>query len=350
MDCPALNRLIRASRLRWSAAQLAESAAAGALAGCVAGGASAAWLTWQGEPSVLVTAGLIALGTICGGLVSLAKLPSLATTARRLDAQHLQKELFSTAHELTQGGKWFDSAIGQAVLAQAEAMAARRSPRDFRFSRWSGRAFGACVVAVGLTLTLSAIGSSHVDRPILEAEGAAVGRDPGSHRPAESKDRVGNLVGTELPGRQRARGQVAESLRRRVESRGAGEWAGLGRQASSESKSTDGRASGEGGGFSRTEAPQALLDRAPLGQAGPGGSSDRRDAQAGGGAFERVDGSTQSTPAAEPAAAEAAGVHLAADESGRMSPSARRTVLRMLRQGEIPAEYRAIVREYFLRD
>lgn len=155
-------RVVRAARRRWVAARAIEGVAAGAAVGAVAAAVVIGVLWWSGLPTLGATLSVLGVCGVCGGSLSLLRVPSMLQVSRRLDEQHHLHDLLSTAVALRQGervGGGHDPVMTAVVLAHAEAAARRIASEPLRVGRWTAKAYTTVVAASAMTITLSAVAS-----------------------------------------------------------------------------------------------------------------------------------------------------------------------------------------------
>lgn len=318
----SLDRLLRTARRRWILRRATEAASLGAALACVVSLLLVAVLWWQAESSVNLIGALIACGGLLGAAMSIIAKPSLMQTAKRLDEHHQLHDLLATAKHLIETKR--DGEFQNEIIRQANIVASELRLAPMMFARLSAAQKTAMVGLVGITLTVAAIASSHVEknakvfarqREVATAPLAASRKETLEKGTKENQQLVPESVDVQAR---------ATSDTRQVD--GAG-------NAVTTSNSRDGNA------FAKSDTSQKPTPIATRTNAST--SNDQGIASSGGAAGSVGIGSARPGAAAN-ASANAAQVDL--------SPQSRDAALKLLNNGGVPDAYRDLVRDYFLRD
>lgn len=320
----SLDRLLRAARRRWIARRGIEAAAVGASIACGVSFLLITILWWQAESSINLIAGLIGCGALLGALMSLIARPSAMQTAKRLDEHHKLHDLLATAKYLIESNR-DDDAMQYEIIRHANRAAGELQLAPMMFARISAPQQTAIVGLIGLTLTVAAIASSHVER---NAKQVVEERHFAQSSLAESrKESLGNAS---KENHQLA--PISNELRPRASSDVSTKIDGAG-SAVRQSESRDGNA------FAKSDATQNLMTNSPRAVASP---SDNQGIAVTGGA-----GGDAGSDPARPGAAANEGASVSPVD---LSPRSRDAAMKLLNNGGVPDAYRDLVRDYFLRD
>lgn len=168
---PRFNRLLRSwdrcgSLLRW-----VECGGIGLVIGAAVAVLLSLLLYTERRSSVEITALLLTLGSACGVMWGVWRRPSIVGTALRADRQLGTDDLFSTAAAMSTSTAASDP-WAATLLAVAEARSLELSPARVVFRRLSGRSWSGICLAVATALTLAVLTSTPA------ASDAATGTNP----------------------------------------------------------------------------------------------------------------------------------------------------------------------------
>lgn len=317
-----LDRLLRAARRRWILRRATEAGSIGAALACVVSLLLIAVLWWQAESSINLIGTLIACGALLGAVMSLIAQPSAMQTAKRLDEHHQLHDLLATAKYLIESKR--EDEFHNEIIRHANIVAAEMCLAPMMFARLSAAQKTAMVGLVGMTLTVAAIASSHVERnEKVFARQREVATAPLAASRKETLE-TGTKANQQLVPESVDAQARATSDTRKVD--GAG-------NAVTQSDSRDGKA------FAKSDTSQKPMPMATRTNAST--SNDQGIASTGGAAGSVGVGSTRSGTAANMSAPA---------PQAELSSRSRDSALKLLNNGGVPDAYRDLVRDYFLRD
>jgi len=180
-----------ASRLRRRLllVRTAEGAGLGLLAAAAIGLVLVPILLYRDQPALRLAVGLLAVGAAAGALAAILRRPDPLTALTHADRQLKLHDLLSTAWAIQRGGQC-DSAFAGAVLWAAQSQAVRVPPRSITLHRLGRRAWGGIGIAAALVLALGLISASPLDTQ-ASAEPTAFSRSAATRARDSSANRNG---------------------------------------------------------------------------------------------------------------------------------------------------------------
>jgi hypothetical protein len=337
-DFPQFDRFLRGVHHRLKFLRLIESIGIGVTVACGLGLPLIFLLAWRGVWSLPSTAIILALGTLAGIGWALTHAATPLQAAMEADRQLGLADLLGTALLLRRDAADPWKAV---VLAEADARCRGLTASSILVRRLGPRAWSGIALVIGLVLTLSAwIGAPA--QTLAEGSNAAATPDalarndarpllepitPSSRNSAAPRDGEDAPNSASLPDQPDS---TLESASRSASTRQPGA-----------------AADGQGGTLSRTDAPQpdAATQRQAIGAA----HSSVANGDPAGGSDEASDGSAGNGQAGGTVAPRSAPASAPTPWTSSGWPDAVTSAQRQLANGEVPAAYRNLVRDYFRR-
>jgi hypothetical protein len=190
---PAFDRFIRRAHARYVILRAVERTGLGIFAGCATMAILLPLLCLQGRPLLPITIGALILGGLVGLAWGVAARPNWLDTAMEADAQLDLADLLGTALQLRQSGDKRDGLPRDpwqlAVSATAEARCRGLSPGSVILNRLGARAWGGIGLATAFVLALGMIGTTPGDSHAAQSRAQNTSSPTSSQAPPELSDR-----------------------------------------------------------------------------------------------------------------------------------------------------------------
>jgi hypothetical protein len=357
MGASQLDRFVKSLHRRLLVIRALESAALGALAGCVLAAGLMPLLLWRGEPALPPTAGALAVGALAGLAWSVTRRPTPLDAAAEADRQLDLADLLGTALTVARSSRESDRDPDAApwlrtVLSVADATCARHTPAEVILHRLHARAWGG--------IALAAVGVVSVAALTSQTPGARAAPDGSASTPLQALARAFPRDTTPRPAAAPAerlsphgtpRGQQTDPATSATDDPASAESSDERSTASPGNRSATGD-NGTAGGSARARTTKAnespaVPSAAPRSPASP---SSEGAVAGGSGAGASAAPKGPAGAAIAGTAGSAAGTSLVPPWRTSQWPADVRRAHDALNTGRVPDAYRDLVRDYFDRD
>jgi hypothetical protein len=335
---PNFEHFLHRARRNWTAWTIAEHAGMGLLFGCVCVLLLLPILLWRGQPNETIAMVFPLLGLLIGAIAGLRARPSLGDVARLADERFNTADLLSTALALRGSvDPWHIN-----IVKMADHCAIGLSPSALAPHRLGRRAWSGIVLAFTAAVTL---GLFSITMPANRAQAVNAPAAPGALNEWERPG--GNFRDSSAMQTIASREAKAQNAPDSESMQGSGDKSsGDSSVQRSDRSSREGQAEmGAGGGSARTDSAQAATPgdhsvaqskNASASGAIAAGGQGREAAIFGSGGTTAGEVSEQHTPTVPPWA-------------GDDWPAKQSAAVNAINNGQIPDQYRDLVRDYFDR-